>query len=113
MMHHQDWESRISYKEWRVGTTSALHTSHLIALLSLMIRHRLYFNNINDSLRLINSESLSSNLALLNMLQMKIEPNFVLFFDCSKEEMTRRLLNRNQVGWLHHLSMDYQFKYVD
>lgn len=36
------------------------------------------------------------------MLQMKIEPDFVLFFDCSKEEMTRHLLNRNQVGWLHH-----------
>ncbi|XP_058008234.1 UMP-CMP kinase 3 isoform X1 [Hevea brasiliensis] len=26
----------------------------------------------------------------------KIEPEFVLFFDCSEEEMERRLLNRNQ-----------------
>ncbi|OAY49480.1 UMP-CMP kinase 3 isoform X2 [Manihot esculenta] len=26
----------------------------------------------------------------------KIEPQFVLFFDCSEEEMERRLLNRNQ-----------------
>ncbi|XP_048140928.1 UMP-CMP kinase 3-like isoform X2 [Rhodamnia argentea] len=26
----------------------------------------------------------------------KIEPKFVLFFDCSEEEMERRLLNRNQ-----------------
>lgn len=26
----------------------------------------------------------------------KIEPEFVLFFDCAKEEMERRLLNRNQ-----------------
>ncbi|XVE72248.1 hypothetical protein DITRI_Ditri11bG0024400 [Diplodiscus trichospermus] len=27
---------------------------------------------------------------------LKIEPDMVLFLDCSKEEMTRRLLNRNQ-----------------
>ncbi|KDO85397.1 hypothetical protein CISIN_1g028031mg [Citrus sinensis] len=27
----------------------------------------------------------------------KIEPEFVLFFDCSEEEMERRILNRNQV----------------
>lgn len=26
----------------------------------------------------------------------KIEPEFILFFDCSEEEMERRLLNRNQ-----------------
>ncbi|RVW87665.1 UMP-CMP kinase 3 [Vitis vinifera] len=28
----------------------------------------------------------------------KIEPEFVLFFDCSEEEMERRILNRNQVS---------------
>ncbi|KAL6322199.1 hypothetical protein AAG906_005147 [Vitis piasezkii] len=27
---------------------------------------------------------------------MKVEPDFVLFFDCSQEELTRRILNRNQ-----------------
>lgn len=27
---------------------------------------------------------------------LKIEPDFILFLDCSEEEMTRRLLNRNQ-----------------
>lgn len=32
------------------------------------------------------------------MLQLKIEPDAVLFFDCSEEEMIRRLLNRNQVS---------------
>lgn len=31
---------------------------------------------------------------------MKIEPDFVLFLDCSEEEMKRRLLNRNQVSKL-------------
>lgn len=30
---------------------------------------------------------------------MKVEPDFVLFFDCSQEELTRRILNRNQVGY--------------
>ncbi|RYR71927.1 hypothetical protein Ahy_A02g006137 [Arachis hypogaea] len=29
-------------------------------------------------------------------LQTGIEPAFVLYFDCSVEEMERRLLNRNQ-----------------
>ncbi|KAE9452103.1 hypothetical protein C3L33_15996, partial [Rhododendron williamsianum] len=28
---------------------------------------------------------------------MKIEPEFVLFFECSTETMTKRLLNRNQI----------------
>lgn len=37
---------------------------------------------------------------LLMVLQTKIEPSFVLFFDCSEEEMERRLLGRNQVGKL-------------
>lgn len=32
------------------------------------------------------------------ILQTKIVPEFVLFFDCSEEDMERRLLNRNQVG---------------
>ncbi|XP_034709875.1 UMP-CMP kinase 4-like isoform X1 [Vitis riparia] len=27
---------------------------------------------------------------------MKVEPDFVLFFYCSQEELTRRILNRNQ-----------------
>nr|DAD36388.1 TPA_asm: hypothetical protein HUJ06_007029 [Nelumbo nucifera] len=31
---------------------------------------------------------------------VRIEPEFVLFFDCPEEELTRRLLNRNQVRWL-------------
>ena len=31
-------------------------------------------------------------------MQTKIEPEFVLFFDCSEEEMERRILNRNQVS---------------
>ncbi|CAI0402888.1 unnamed protein product [Linum tenue] len=30
-------------------------------------------------------------------MQTKIEPEFVLFFDCPEEEMERRLLSRNQV----------------
>ena len=35
------------------------------------------------------------------MFQTKISPAFVLFFDCSEEEMERRLLGRNQVSsWL-------------
>ena len=34
-----------------------------------------------------------------NLLQVKVEPDFVLFFDCSQEELTRRILNRNQVGY--------------
>ena len=29
---------------------------------------------------------------------MKVEPEFVLFFDCPEEELKRRLLNRNQVS---------------
>lgn len=29
--------------------------------------------------------------------QTKIEPEFVLFFDCSEEEMQQRILGRNQV----------------
>lgn len=32
------------------------------------------------------------------LLQTKIVPEFVLFFDCSEEEMEKRLLNRNQVA---------------
>ncbi|GFQ03713.1 ump-cmp kinase 3 [Phtheirospermum japonicum] len=27
----------------------------------------------------------------------EVEPEFVLFFDCSEEEMEKRLFNRNQV----------------
>ena len=30
-------------------------------------------------------------------MQTKIEPEFVLFFDCPEEEMERRILSRNQV----------------
>lgn len=30
-------------------------------------------------------------------MQTGIEPEFVLFLDCPKEEMERRLLGRNQV----------------
>lgn len=33
----------------------------------------------------------------LMVLQTGIEPEFVLFFDCSEEEMERRVLSRNQV----------------
>jgi thymidylate kinase len=29
--------------------------------------------------------------------QIGIEPEFVLFIDCPKEELERRILNRNQV----------------
>lgn len=32
------------------------------------------------------------------LLQTKIVPEFVLFFDCSEEDMEKRLLNRNQVA---------------
>lgn len=35
---------------------------------------------------------------LLDLEQAKIEPAFVLFFDCPEEELERRILNRNQVG---------------
>lgn len=40
-------------------------------------------------------------------MQTQIEPAFVLFFDCSEEEMERRLLSRNQVRniWLLCLSL--------
>ena len=31
------------------------------------------------------------------LLQTDIEPQFILFFDCSEEVMERRLLGRNQV----------------
>ena len=31
--------------------------------------------------------------------QISIEPEFVLFIDCPKEEMERRILNRNQVSF--------------
>lgn len=31
------------------------------------------------------------------MIQTGIEPQFILFFDCSEEEMQKRLLSRNQV----------------
>ena len=34
------------------------------------------------------------------MFQTKISPAFVLFFDCSEEEMERRLLGRNQVSFM-------------
>ncbi|KAL9397095.1 hypothetical protein Peur_011348 [Populus x canadensis] len=34
---------------------------------------------------------------------IKIEPGFVLFFDCPEEELTKSTLNRNQVGLLHIL----------
>lgn len=36
-------------------------------------------------------------LILFHIFQTKISPAFVLFFDCSEEEMERRLLGRNQV----------------
>lgn len=36
---------------------------------------------------------------ILVLLQTGIEPAFVLFFDCSEEEMERRLLGRNQVRY--------------
>ena len=35
-----------------------------------------------------------------SFLQTKISPAFVLFFDCSEEEMERRLLGRNQVSFI-------------
>lgn len=34
------------------------------------------------------------------MFQTKITPAFVLFFDCSEEEMERRLLGRKQVSFI-------------
>jgi len=34
------------------------------------------------------------------VVQTKIEPAFVLFFNCPEEEMERRILSRNQVGLL-------------
>lgn len=34
---------------------------------------------------------------LLDLKQAKIEPAFVLFFDCPEQELERRILNRNQV----------------
>jgi UMP-CMP kinase len=37
------------------------------------------------------------------MLKMKIEPAFVLFFDCPEEELTKSTLNRNQASLLHIL----------
>lgn len=37
---------------------------------------------------------------VLWLLQTGIEPAFVLFFDCPEEEMERRLLSRNQVGFV-------------
>lgn len=39
------------------------------------------------------------------VMQTKIEPAFVLFFDCPEEEMERRLLSRNQVRQLWSLSL--------
>ncbi|KAH8488887.1 hypothetical protein H0E87_024496 [Populus deltoides] len=34
---------------------------------------------------------------------VRIKPEFVLFFDCPEEELTKRILNRNQVTLLHIL----------
>lgn len=37
------------------------------------------------------------------MMQMGVEPDIVLFFDCPEDEMVKRVLNRNQVDdmlWL-------------
>lgn len=36
---------------------------------------------------------------LFHFQQVKVEPDFVLFFNCSQKELTRRILNRNQVGY--------------
>lgn len=33
------------------------------------------------------------------ILQIQLEPDFVLFFDCPEEELIKRLLNRNQVNF--------------
>jgi hypothetical protein len=38
---------------------------------------------------------------IFSSFQTKICPAFVLFFDCSEEEMERRLLGRNQVLLCH------------
>ncbi|KAF4356520.1 hypothetical protein G4B88_001068 [Cannabis sativa] len=40
--------------------------------------------------------SMSNGLRLDTGLQTKIEPAFVLFFDCPEKEMERRILSRNQ-----------------
>lgn len=54
-------------------------------------------------------------------VQTKIEPAFVLFFDCPEEEMERRILNRNQVRLsnyfedficLFYLDFHYIFAYI-
>lgn len=37
------------------------------------------------------------------IMQVKIKPEFVLFFDCPEEELTRRILNRNQVSLMQIL----------
>jgi len=34
---------------------------------------------------------------MLVLMQLGLEPNVVLFFDCPEEEMVKRVLNRNQV----------------
>ncbi|GFP83701.1 ump-cmp kinase 3 [Phtheirospermum japonicum] len=35
----------------------------------------------------------------------RIEPEFVLFFDCSEEEMEKRLLNRNRVIHIYYCNL--------
>lgn len=42
-------------------------------------------------------------------LKLKIEPKFVLFIDCSENDMRKRLLSRNQVRLLTHILQQILF----
>lgn len=39
----------------------------------------------------------AERIIMLVLMQIGLEPNVVLFFDCPEEEMVKRVLNRNQV----------------
>ncbi|KAJ6290059.1 hypothetical protein OIU78_025886 [Salix suchowensis] len=46
--------------------------------------------------KLLNKEDHASTMKGSIVDPVKVEPEFVLFFDCPEEELKRRLLNRNQ-----------------
>lgn len=61
-------------------------------VLKILLTYIYYY--INNSLNLGRLLLIAANVLVL---QTQIEPEFVLFFDCSEEEMEKRLLGRNQV----------------
>jgi thymidylate kinase len=46
------------------------------------------------------------HIIMLVLMQIGLEPNVVLFFDCPEEEMVKRVLNRNQVH-IHYIVLPH------